>query len=85
MDSASQADFNIWPLQLGRLMADSEIGLHIDQDRVDAFIADELARLDPASIRIAEQEARFVWQVRDDAARADQRQSERDGLGRCLK
>lgn len=73
MDNASRDDAARWPLQLGRLMADSMIGIYADQHNVNAWLARELALLSPGARQIAEQEAAFVWLVRDNAAKREQR------------
>jgi len=49
-------------IQLGRLLADPLLGLWIDERTIDAFVADELARLDPYSAQIAEAEAAY-WRL----------------------
>jgi hypothetical protein len=60
-DMSTLANYRAYPLALGRLMADPLLPSLIDPARLAAFVAEELERLDPASARIAEVEARY-WQ-----------------------
>jgi hypothetical protein len=53
------ADYRAYPLALGRLMADPLFAERADPARLAAFVRGELERLDPASARIAEVEARY--------------------------
>jgi hypothetical protein len=56
------ADYRAYPLSLGRLMADPLFAERADPARLAAFVRGELERLDPASARIAEVEARY-WRA----------------------
>ena len=55
--------FRAYPVQLGHLAADPLIDLWIDPDRLAAFLAGELAILDPYSAQVAEAEERFLRRV----------------------
>ena len=61
LDHSTLADHTTFPLQLGNLMGDPMLGLWIDERRIEAFALDLLAQMDPASVRIAEAEANWLY------------------------